>query len=247
MFKKFPIILFFLLVFFNQEIVTEDSNLNADSTYLACELGKAPFGKFKPGEFPLEDLLQGKIKLELSEKIKKNIVRKVQGRKTYLNIYPRLRFVFLEIKENKTVMCREVGQFMEETTNWYSFYGVPFQKDSCNTIYSHPEYFRWVKKDWVIGSTLKGKAKNGEGRWERTLNREDLQYTEYHTRLFTNQFDPKDNGFSAESEDYQCKIFNLEEIELIKKKLEDLEEPFRKFEDAENIKFKNKNSSKRKI
>ena len=72
MYKKFPIVLFFLLVFFNQQIVTEDSDLDTNSTYLACELGKtgAMTGRqFKPGKFSLEDLLQDKIKLKLSKKI----------------------------------------------------------------------------------------------------------------------------------------------------------------------------------
>ena len=248
MFKKFPIVLFFL-IFFNQEIVTEDSVLNADSTYLACELGKKPFRKFKPGKYPLEDLLQDKIKLELSEKIKKKIVKEVQGKNfsPYLNIYTSLRFVILELKENKTEMCREVLQFMEESTSTYTYYGYPYQKDSCNKISNHPEYFMMRQKDWVIGRTFEGKAKRGDGVWVRTLYRENLNYDEYHTRTFSNQFDNKENGYTVHSESYQCKISNLEEIELIKMKLEDLEKPFRQFEDAEKIKFNNKNASKRKI
>ena len=54
MYKKFPIVLFFLLVFFNQQIVAEDSDLDTNSTYLACEQGKIGTfvgRQFKPGKF----------------------------------------------------------------------------------------------------------------------------------------------------------------------------------------------------
>ncbi len=236
MYKKFPIVLFFLLVFFNQQIVTEDSDLDTNSTYLACEQGKIGTfvgRQFKPGKFSINDLLLDKIKLKLSKKIEKRIIKEAQGKIPYIKTYPELNFIFLVLDKTKTEMCREDLQFMAGANK--STYQ---QKDGCIEIDTYPEKYRW-------NHTNSGSW--GYEKWERELNRDNMHYFEYYLREYN---DGEVYTTISELENYQCKFSNLEEFELIKMKLKDLEEPFRKISDAEKERLRlieEEKASKRKI
>ena len=124
------------------------------------------------------------------------------------------------------------------------------QKDGCEYFRNSPEKFTWKKEEYLTDHWSGYPAWDN---WERELNRHTLHYFEWYSQKLndgqSDRIDPKRTIASA-LENYQCKISNLEEIELIKTKLEVLEKPFRGIRDAEKERLRSiaqDKATKRKI